>query len=309
MRRLVVTHRRSESLRSLRLRASRLWLVIVTLAISSGCAGLGKKSPVTAAVADCRRFSCQGVTAMETGDLGQAETLLRQAVEASPTDADTRRHLAETLWARGEQREAVEHIRAAVDLQPDHPEIAVRSGEMLLATGAPIEALGEANRALSLNPKIAKAWALRGRAHVARGEADRGLADLHQSLQLDSADRGVLADLAALHRQANRRQRELTTLHRLRDTYLPGDEPIELMATEAEAYLAIGQPTRAAERLRLACARGGSSAPLLCQLAEAEAAAGDSWRAMTAVQQALTADANHVPSQQLMARLGGSAVR
>ena len=286
-----------------------LAMLLTSVAAAPGCAAFRLKNPVSEAVAECRRYSCQGVTAMETGDYGQAETLLRQAAEAAPADADSRRHLAEALWVRGAREEALEHMAAAIKLQPLNPEAAVRHGEMLLAVGRHLDARSEAMRALSIDPQRWQAWALRGRAYLQAEDPDRAMADLHHALQHNPADRGVLADLADLHRRVGRRRRELTTLHQLRNTYLPGEEPTELIASEADAYLAIGRPADAVERLRVACNRTPPSATLLCQLAEAEAAAGDAGQAAATAQLALNADATHQPAQQLLARLAGTTVR
>ncbi|MEM6797970.1 MAG: tetratricopeptide repeat protein [Planctomycetota bacterium] len=301
---LPVTHRPK-----IAARASAAVLAVVAGVVASGCAGFRQKHPVSASVAACRMYSCQGVTALETGDYNQAESLLRQAAEASPQDADARRHLADALWAGGQQGEAVANMRSSVELQPHNAEARVRYGQMLLAGGNHSEAHDQAQQALAINPRDAAAWALRGRAMLGLGEGDRAMADLHQSLQYAPADRDVLSDLADLHKRAGQRRRELTTLHCLRETYARGEEPTELIATDADAYVALGLPTQAVERLRMACRRGNASAALLCQLAEAEAAAGDATQAVASAQLALTADANHLPAQQLLARLSGGAFR
>jgi len=287
------------------LRLSRWALLLLCAACgmaTTGCAALRQKSAVSDAVAECRRFSREGVSAMERGDWRQAESCLRHAAQASPTDVDARRHLAETLWTRGERHEATEHMRRAVESQPGNPELVVRYGEMLLASGEVEQAMGQAQRGLKLNPRLASAWALRGRAHHQLGQGQRALGDLHQSLLENPTARDVLADVAKIYQQSGRRRRELTTLHKLCDTYVPGEEPTQLLAQEASAYLALGQPSQAVDRLQLACHRG-PSAPLLCQLAEAEAATGNATRALATAQLALSADANHLPAQQLVARL------
>ena len=242
---------------------------------------------------------------MEQGDWRQAESCLRHAAQASPTDVDARRHLAETLWKRGERAEATEHMRQAVESQPGNPELVVRHGQMLLAGGKPEQAMEKAQQGLKLNPRLASAWALRGRAHHQLGSGERALGDLHQSLLQNPTARDVLTDVAKIYQQTNRRRRELTTLHKLCETYVPGEEPTELLAQEASAYIALGQPSQAVDRLQLACRRG-PSAPLLCQLAEAEAAMGDAGGALVTAQLALSADANHLPARELIARLDRS---
>lgn len=274
-----------------------------------GCAAFRHKNPVAESVAKCRKFSREGISAMETGDWRQAESLLRQATGASPTDANARRHLAEALWERGESDEAIAQMKSAAELEPNNPEAATRYGQMLLARGRHDDALAQARAALALNPRSADAWALRGRVHRGLGAPDRALADLHQALARHPNDRRVLSDIAALYFQSGQRRRELTTLHILRDTYVPGEEPTGLLAGEADAYLALGRPQPAVERLRLACARAAPSANLLCRLAEAEAATGDADTARATAERALTADAGHQQARELVARLGGPELR
>lgn len=295
-------------------RSPRRVAVFATAALSMtvgllGCRGMGQKHPVSESQAQCQHYSREGAAAMELGNWRQAESLLRQALGASPTDADARAHLAETLWTRGEQAEAIDHMRSAVRIDPDDANAAVRYGEMLLATGRADMALSEAERALAMDREITAAWALRGRAYRDLGDADRALADLHQALKQDPRSREVLADVAAMYFVSGRRRRELTTLHRLRDTYVPGEEPLPLLEGEADAYLALGRPRQAADRLRLACDRDEPNAHLLCRLAQAEEAAGDPTLAKQIAERALAADANHAPAQELAARLGGRVVK
>lgn len=282
-------------------------LLVLCGSASMGCAAFRHKSPCSEADALCRQYSREGISALETGDYSEAETLLRQATGASPTDADARRHLAETLWARGEAAEALNQMQAAVELDASDPHACVRYGEMLLASGDADGAIEQARTALAINPRVASAWALRGRSHWQLGDHERGLGDLHQALRRDPESRDVLADMAAIYFQTGRRQRELMTLHMLRKTYVPGEEPTELLTGEAEAYLALGRPLQAVERLRLACERSAPTAPMLYRLAEAEAAAGDASQARATAARAL--DAGHPGAQALVARLNSAERR
>lgn len=286
-------------------RSATMWIVCLLSTWLLGCAGLRHKNPVSDAVMACREFSRQGVSAMECGEWNQAEHLLRRAVASSPEEADTHRHLAETLWQQGQQREALSHMQKAAELDPTSAEVATRLGVMLLAQGQPTLAAKQAERALEIDSRMPSAWALRGR--VARHQQDlsQAMADLHLALQYEPAARDVLLELAALHRQAKRPHREMTTLHRLRETYVPGEEPTDLLTREAEVYLALGRPHNAAERLRLVCDRPDPTASQLCLLAEAEAAIGDPAGALAAAQRALEVDSSSEPAQQLLAKLGG----
>lgn len=263
--------------------------------------------PFDESVAKCRKYSCQGATALELGDCQQAERLLRTAVTASPQDADARRHLAETLWTRGERAEAIEHMRAAVKQEPDHAPTVCRLGQMEAANGAWRLALRRAEQALQDDPRLADAWALRGRAYLETGDENRAIADLFRALEYAPNDQSVLADLASLYAQQRKPHRWLATVHRLQETYPPGEAPASAHLMEADAYAALGRHDDAADRLRVAAARHSTDPALLCRLAEAEAARGENAAAIAAAQQALSVDQGHLPSQQLLARLTSEA--
>ncbi len=290
--------------------ASEPWLVwralmIGVLLVSSlpGCALMRKRGPTPESVAHTRQMWRRGVSALELGELNEAEAWLRKAAEASPEDADTRSQLAEALWQRGHRDEAIVHAEAACRYEPTDARAAIRAGEMRLQTGQTEQAIAWGQQAIGLDARSAAAWALRGHALERQGEADRALADLQQALRYAPNDRVLLADVALLHRARGDHHRCLTTLHHLLDCYTPGEEPAGALALAGESYLAIGRPQEATENLRLAAAKGETSADMLYRLAEAEAACGQPQQAITSARRALEADASHVASRQLLGRL------
>ena len=240
---------------------------------------------------------------MEHGEWDRAESLLVQAVESSPTNAQARSYYAEALWHRGASAEAVLELEEAINLDTGDVQAVVRSGEMLLATGEPRRAQQRAEEALELNPKLAAAWALRGRVMRAVGETDRALADLHRALDFTPDDRQTLFDLAELYRQRGRPQRALATLQHLLDVYPPGEEPTNVLYLEGLAYKALGRHQDAVESLHAARQRTEPSVDLLFQLGEAELMAGQAGAADRTVRAALAADPLHQPSLELLARL------
>lgn len=283
-------------------------LLAAMFAANVGCAAFRLKNPVPESVAACREFFRKGVDAMECGELNEAETLLRQAAATSPTDADARLHLAETLWLRGHHDEALANQKAAQKLRPEDVVVAVRLGEMYLEENNLALAMQQANAALKLDPKSADVWALRGMIHYKQGQADRALADLQHSLMNDPDDRDVLLAVASLYEQRGQARRRLTTLHHLVDTYPSNEAPAALLAMEGQAYLALGRPYEAAHAFQIASQRGDSSADVLYQLASVEAALGRPVGARDAALRALELDASHGPSQELLAKLSVASV-
>jgi tetratricopeptide (TPR) repeat protein len=289
------------------IRTSRAALVLtMVLATSNGCVSLGSRESKVSAASDCRELSCQGVAAIESGQWEQAEVLLRQAVNASPVDAISRRHLADVVWRKGEREEAIRQIEAAVRLDPTDASLLVRNGEMLLATAAFEQALDRVNRAIGLDPRLAPAWALRGRIHWQLNEVDQAMCDLQRALQFSPGAADVLLDLAALHRQRGKHHRCLTTLHHLFDTYSPGEEPQFALLLEGLTLADLGRWNQAAESLAAASARGEPNVEILYHLARAELHAGHRLAAADAAQRALSIDKSHHASQELLAQLASS---
>lgn len=282
---------------------NRLVVWVAIAAAAPGCALVRRGDRDAEHLAEARRFGLRGVDALEAGELGEAESWLRRAAAAAPQDSDTRRHLAEALWKRGQRDEALSHAESVCHAEPACALSAIRAGQMRLANRDAAEAASWGGRAIGLDARSAEAWALSGRAHQRLGDSDRALADYQQALRYAPNDAELLIDVALLHRARGDHRRCLTTLHHLLDAYAPGEEPAGALALAGEAYLAIGRPQAASESLRMASTRGETGADLLYRLAEAEAACGRRERAIAEAERALATDAGHTPSRELLARL------
>lgn len=240
---------------------------------------------------------------MEAGQWERAETLLAEAVEASPTDSDAHGNLAEVLWQKGDHHNAVIHMEAAVRLNPRHATTLVRDGEMLLAEGDVDRARQRADEALRLDPTLASAWTLRGRVYRKLGDTDHALADLQQAFSLARSDTTTVLEIAQIQYESGKTQQSLTTLHCLLDIYPPGEEPQQALWLEGLAYHSLGRYHEAVESLQAASSRGQPQPELLCQLARSEQMVGDHTGAANALRQALALDANHEPSRVLLAQI------
>jgi tetratricopeptide (TPR) repeat protein len=256
----------------MRTRPTKLLLVTGLLAavLATGCVSWRSLQPVPPSVAAGRRLTRQGVAAMEVDRWDEAEELLREAVEKSPEDPEAQKYLAEALWRRGMQSEAMQHMAIAAKFDRHDATTAVRAGEMLLATGDARSAISQADRAVRLDKSLAAAWTLRGRAYAAQGELDRGLADLQRALWLSPNDADVLMESAQLYHQRKQEQRCLATLHRLRDAAPPQEKMPAILQLEAETYLALNRPQLASERINEAIALSGSTPTLVALKAQSD---------------------------------------
>jgi tetratricopeptide (TPR) repeat protein len=296
-------HSAADAARRVAIRTIGLIAISLAFCAASGCAILARRDPTSQQLAACRDLTNQGVAAMQLGQWEQAETLLREALEASPDDPETRRQLAETLWRRGNVHEAMSHIAAAVRLKPGDATLVVRAGEMALAAGSREAALADAERAIRLDPQLASAWSLRGRVFRQTNQPDRALADLQRALEFAPKDAALLLELALMYRERGQSARCLTTLHQLHDTYPDGEAPQSALLLEGLALMDLNRTNQAAQVLLIAAQRGPPQADVLYHLARAQSAAGDYEAATAAAQQALAIDASHRGSQQLLAQL------
>ncbi|MDZ4656534.1 MAG: tetratricopeptide repeat protein [Bythopirellula sp.] len=268
-----------------------------------GCALCKKKQVVPESLTTCRELSREGITAMETGELDRAQTLLSEAVTASPSDIDARRNLAEALWQKGAYRDAAVQMEAAVRLDPRHAPTVIRAGEMLLAVGAYERAMQRTEQAILLDSNLAGAWSLRGRLYRQRGELDRALADMQHALRFAPQDTAALLEVAQIQFELGKPQRSLSTLHCLLDTYTPGEEPQQVLWLEGLAYSSLGRHQEAVESLHAATLRGQPRPDLLFQLAQAEQSAGQRDAATNTLRTALALDDDHEPSRVMLAEL------
>ncbi|MEN6405683.1 MAG: tetratricopeptide repeat protein [Thermoguttaceae bacterium] len=259
---------------TMRLHRLQIGVLFSLAMLAAGCRLPGRDGPVPASLANCRRLAQQGAVALDRGDQAKAETLLAQAVDVCPVDAEARGHYAEALWRRGARQEAIAQLEEATRLTAEDAAMWVRLAEMHLTVGQPELARQNAERALSLDARLPSAWAIHGRVLRADGQLAEALADDLRALGYAPNDRALLAEIADLHRQMNRPDRALQTLQTLADTYSSGEEPGQVFYQMGLAQTALGRYDDAAESLALATARGESSPELVARLNEVRRLAG-----------------------------------
>lgn len=280
-----------------------LLLIVAVAGTLAGCRLPGRTGPVTRSLVASRQLCQQGVSAIERDQWGRAETLLREAVDTCPFDPDARYYHAEALWHRGEREQAVSQMEEACRLAVDNAALHARLAGMRLAMGQVEAARRGVQDALDLEPKLAEAWAIRARVSRARGEPRRALADYHRALALLPDDRAIQLEIADVYRQLDQAQRALATLHRLAETYSPGEEPQQVLYLQGLAYAALERWDDAAERFSAAGSQGPPTAEILFQLGQAELHAGRPAAAAAAARQALALDRQHQPSRELLGQL------
>ncbi len=288
--------------------SARNLLLTLPALLVLGCRLPGNEGPVPESLAMSRQLTQRGVAALEQGHPAQAKQTLAEAVRTSPVDPDARRHYAESLWEAGDRREAVAQMDEAVRLTPGDARVRVRLAEMQLATGDVHSAQQNAGEAIDRNPKLAPAWAARARVMRALGQSRRALGDCHRALALAPDNRDLLMMTAELYRHLNQPQRALGTLHTLADTYLPGEEPHDVLVLQGFAYVALGRYDDAARAYQTALAKQPASPEVLYHLAEVELMAGRPAAAAAAAREALALEPEHRESLAILRQVETAAV-
>jgi tetratricopeptide (TPR) repeat protein len=282
-------------------------LAALTVVISmAGCRST-RNEAVDLSVASARELSFRGIDAMEQGDWTKAENLLGKAVETCDTDVRAHRNYAETLWQRGESDLAIKHMEEASRLSDGEPELLVRLGEMHLAAGHLSKASKQADAAIRRNRRLASAWALQGDVQLQRGERDEALANYHRALCYQEHFPRVQLTVARIYQHTQRPQRMLATLESLQDQYATGQVPQDVYLMQGIALNTLGRPDQAIDTLIAAKNVDKPTADLMYHLAEAYLLAGDRGSARHSMNTALSLNASHAPSRQLMARLENTA--
>jgi tetratricopeptide (TPR) repeat protein len=208
-------------------------------AVLCGCRMTGPRMPVAQDVAECRKLSQRAVGALQRGDPVTAQNLAQRAVGINPQDAQAQHYYSEALWVNGQQQAALSAAEAAWKLNHDDPLYAVRLGERKLELGQTAEAIQYANDGLELCPNCESAWALRARANQVRGDLDAALSDYQRALALSPQNQNLLLEVAELHRRSNRPQRALSLLGTIRELSPPGEESVQVLLLESEAYASL----------------------------------------------------------------------
>jgi tetratricopeptide (TPR) repeat protein len=269
----------------------------------SGCLAWRRGGNMPDSLSASHRLTRQGLAAMEAGDWTEAEVRLREALDRAPHDAAIQQHLAETLYRRGAREEALKHMIAAAAAAPQDASIAVRTSEMLLEADRAEEAAKLADHAVKLNPDLADAWAARGRSRARLGLNGEAQANFQRALLLAPNSSPVLIESARLYSEHGEYERALTTVHRLIDTFPPGEEPCEALVLEGRTYLALGRPQQAESVLADASSRYPATAEMTYLRAEAELAQGRPVPAQQFAREALALDGKFAPAHDILGRL------
>lgn len=277
-------------------------LCLLLAPLGAGCATYRKSRDGTNVVA-ARQLTLRGLDSLQQNHWSVAETMFREAVEASPHDEEAHCHYAKTLWHRQAVSEALQHMSEAVRLSGGSPDRLVELGEMHLALGHVAEARQQAEQAVATDPQHAAAHALYGDVLRQQGSLQLALQQYHWSLDIDDAQPQVKIAVAEIYQQMDEPRRAIASLQSVAVEQISDAEAGKVLWLRGLAHKELGHSRDAIQCLADLHARQPDDARVLCQLAEAHFEAGEIPVARELAALAYRRAPTLVDAQRLMARL------
>ncbi|HYM32019.1 MAG TPA: tetratricopeptide repeat protein [Candidatus Cybelea sp.] len=153
-----------------------------------------------------------GVIALERGRPKEAVELIGKAVQIAPNFAGGHGNLANALRAAGRTDEAMAHFARALSLQPGNPEFLSNLGAALLDQGRFAEAAERCRQAIALQPDMAEAHGNLGVALKATGALNEAEAPLRRAVALKPGLAFAQRALGDLLRESGRVSEAVATL-------------------------------------------------------------------------------------------------
>ncbi|MBF0306219.1 MAG: tetratricopeptide repeat protein [Alphaproteobacteria bacterium] len=266
---------------------------------------------------------------MKLGELAEAKTLLRGAVDLDAKSAKPRVALAQALFQLGDDEGGAAELDRALRLDPQNVAARTMLARMRNKAGDTEGAAAELEAVLRVDPDQPKALRRLTKLHVRQGDTDGAARVMENALAERPGDMRLLVGLSKLRAQAGEhglaeaalrgalegRPHSLSTKLRLVDTLLAqgkldeardlldslparGRVQAHVLAGWGRLHLAQGQPRQAAESFRAALLRGeGGEA----KVAAVEAATATDWPALAAAFQYSLAEALAKPRRKARA--------
>jgi predicted TPR repeat methyltransferase len=145
-----------------------------------------------------------GIQQQQAGNLGQAEALYRQVLDAEPSHPNARFRLAVLCQMQSRLAEAVEHYRHLLQCEPGSVQALNNLGLVLARLGQHAEALACCTEAVRLRPDCAEFVNNLGSVHGALGEREQAGAAYRRALELKPQYPAAWNNLGNLHLTQNR---------------------------------------------------------------------------------------------------------
>jgi tetratricopeptide (TPR) repeat protein len=241
---------------------------------------------------------------LERGEAAAAELALRQMQRRWPGEINSKRVLAVSLLAQGNNSEGIALLEAVVQAAPDFAHAMVDLAAAYRVQGLFARAAALLREALSLEPKLHEGWRLLGDLLVNLGEF--AAAKLAFQRFIDSDVHGPVLEEAALC-MARQDGRKAEAIFRK----ILRDNPHHIGALCGLSAISLGAGFHLdAERLLKAALKQSAHMPLIRRgLAQAYLEAGELEKAEDAVRHSLLIDADSAPSWVLLGSILANSMR
>jgi tetratricopeptide (TPR) repeat protein len=186
----------------------------------------------------------------EKGEVDRAVHLLRQALEASPQDAELKLYLGSLYEEHGRLPEAEQILLEAIDISPEDERIHFRIGVVYDKLQRKEDSIAAMRRVIEINPEHANALNYLGYTFADLGvNLDEAEQMIRKALGLKPEDGYITDSLGwVLYRQG---KYDEALHHLVRASTLVPQDPI-IMEHVGDAFLKVGRPDKALEYYRRA---------------------------------------------------------
>ena len=254
----------------------------------AGCARLRGPKPTPENVVIARQLSQQGLNALHVGRYADAELHFRDAIQKCPTNTTARYQLANCLWKRGANEEAIEQLTEALEIcGSTDVGMLVELGYMHANQGHLDKAYQLSEDAVRLDPDRADCWQLRADVLREEGRLGAALAAYHRALAHDPDNVDARLAAAEIHLEQGQATRSLAALSRLEEQIPPEHRTLQMLVLKSRSLRAMQRPDDAERLLAEVAEQQTPDREVLVELAEAQAEAGHLAQAKRTLQQVL----------------------
>lgn len=283
---------------SKRLNASSLMTFAAVCIFSTGC--LSFQQQASERCTKCDALCARAREAREKGNSDQANQYINAALRERPSDSETRREIAETMWKSGRRTEALSVFTALCDQQPQDINLATRLAAMQWESGLHREATDTAEFILNHDPLITDAWRIKARSEVEKGQLDAAFVSYDRLFQLAPDDLTTLVELGELQLKRGHPERA-SLLFRVASQHpqVTSKQRVELEWSMGVAYARSERWSLAVATLDPAIAQRTATAEDWCILGWSRLQCGDSIGAQHDLRQAFERDPQSVAARDL----------